>query len=166
MSKMKLLVRVLFLLNIAMQKGVTEMSAKDRIHPYEKNPFYWQHNGKPALLIGGSVEDNLFQIPDLEAHLDLLAAVGGNYVRCTMSSRDEGNVWPFEKDPETGLYDLNKPGEAHWARFERFLELTAEREIFAQFEMWDRFDFTRDSRQKRAKRISSRQPRKATGQRS
>ena len=116
---------------------------EDRIQPYAQNPFYWQYKGKPVLLIGGSVEDNLFQIPNLEAHLDLLASCGGNYVRCTMSSRDEGDVWPFERDPDTGLYDLNVPGAEYWQRFERFLELTAARDIVAQFEMWDRFDFAR-----------------------
>jgi hypothetical protein len=119
------------------------MSNADRTQPYAQNPFYWQYKGKPILLLGGSVEDNLFQIPDLEAHLDLLASVGGNYVRCTMSSRDEGNVWPFERDTETGLYDLEKPGEEYWARFKRFLDLTAERDIIPQFELWDRFDFAR-----------------------
>ena len=66
------------------------LSQTDRIQPYIENPFYWQYQGKPVLLLGGSREDNLFQIPDLEAHLDLLASVGGNYIRCTMSSRDEG----------------------------------------------------------------------------
>ena len=75
------------------------MNDQDRIQPYPGNPFYWQYKGKPDLLLGGSVEDNLFQITNLEAHLDLLKSVGGNYVRCTMSSRDEGDVWPFEKDP-------------------------------------------------------------------
>ena len=119
------------------------MSNEDRIQPYTHNPFYWQYKGKPVLLLGGSVEDNLFQISNLEAHLDLLKSVGGNYVRCTMSSRDEGDFWPFEKDPETGLYDLNQPGDEYWRRFERFLQLTAERDIIAQFEMWDRFDFAR-----------------------
>jgi hypothetical protein len=117
------------------------MKVQDRIQPYAGNSFYWQYKGRPVLLLGGSVEDNLFQIPDLEEHLDLLKSVGGNYVRCTMSSRDEGDVWPFERDPETGLYDLNQPGEEYWRRFERFLQLTAERDIIAQFEMWDRFDF-------------------------
>ena len=120
------------------------MTDQDRVQPYREKPFYWQYKGKPVLLIGGSVEDNLFQIPGLEAHLDLLASVGGNYVRCTMSSRDEGDVWPFEQDAETGLYDLDKPGQVYWERFRCFMELTAEREIFAQFEMWDRFDFARD----------------------
>ncbi len=119
------------------------MDNKHRIQPYSKNPFYWQYKGEPVLLLGGSVEDNLFQIPDLEAHLDLLNSVGGNYVRCTMSSRDEGDVWPFALDPDTGLYDLNQPGEAYWRRFESFLQLTAARDIIAQFELWDRFDFTR-----------------------
>jgi len=120
------------------------MQNEDRIQPYAQNPFYWQYKGKPVLLIGGSVEDNLFQIPDLEAHLDLLKSCGGNYVRCTMSSRDPGDVWPFERDPATGLYDLTRPGEAYWRRFTRFLELAAERDIIAQFEMWDRFDFARE----------------------
>jgi hypothetical protein len=119
------------------------MNDQDRIQPYPGNPFYWQYRGKPVLLLGGSVEDNLFQIPDLEAHLDLLTSVGGNYVRCTMSSRDEGDVWPFEKDPATGLYDLDRPGSEYWRRFERFLQLSAERDIIAQFEIWDRFDFSR-----------------------
>lgn len=120
------------------------MPLNDRIQPYPENPFYWQYKGQPVLLIGGTVEDNVFQIPDIEAHLDLLASVGGNYVRCTMSSRDEGNVWPFELDPKTGLYDLEKPGVEYWKRFERFLDLASERDIIAQFEMWDRFDFARD----------------------
>jgi hypothetical protein len=115
----------------------------DRIRPYSANPFYWELGGEPVLLLGGSREDNLFQIPDLEAHLDLLASVGGNYVRCTMSSRDEGDVWPFERDPGTGLYDLNQPGAAYWERFARFLALTAGRGIVLQIELWDRFDFAR-----------------------
>ena len=119
------------------------MSNADRIQPYAKNPFYWQYRCKPVLLLGGSREDNLFQIPDVVAHLDLLAGVGGNYVRCTMSSRDEDDVWPFERDPQTGLYDLEQPGKTYWQRFQRFLDLTAERDIILQIEVWDRFDFAR-----------------------
>lgn len=114
------------------------------IRPYNENPFYWQYQGKPVLLLGGSVEDNLFQIPNLEEHLDLLRSVGGNYVRCTMSSRDPGDVWPFAFDEGRGRYDLEKPGEEYWRRFARFLELTAERDIILQIEVWDRFDFARD----------------------
>jgi hypothetical protein len=119
------------------------VSDSGRIRPYPNNPFYWQLDGEPVLLLGGSREDNLFQIPDLEAHLDLLASVGGNYVRCTMSSRDEGDVWPFERDA-AGLYDLNRPGAEYWERFARFLALTAARKIVLQIELWDRFDFARE----------------------
>ncbi len=117
----------------------------NRIQPYEQNPAYWQHKGRPVLLLGGSVEDNLFQVPDLEAQLDLLRAAGGNYVRCTMSSRDEGNVWPFERDEAGGLYDLTRPNAEYWSRFARFLELTSERDIVVQIEVWATFDYYRDN---------------------
>ena len=119
------------------------MATSDRIQPYLHNPFYWQYKGMPILPLGGSVEDNLFQIAGVEAHLDLLHRVGGNYVRCTMSSRDEGDVWPFERDAVTGLYDLEQPGQVYWDRFEHFLALCAERDIILQIELWDRFDFAR-----------------------
>ncbi|RPJ83032.1 MAG: hypothetical protein EHM18_14965 [Acidobacteria bacterium] len=35
----------------------------DHIRPYEANPRYWQYEGRPVLLLGGSKDDNLFQIP-------------------------------------------------------------------------------------------------------
>ena len=63
------------------------------IDVYEKNPFYWQYKGNPVLLLGASGDDNLFQWAGekfgnrLENHLDSLIAVGGNYVRNTISSR-------------------------------------------------------------------------------
>ena len=98
------------------------MSNSERIQIYQANPRYWQYKSKPVLLLGGSVEDNLFQIPDLEEHLDLLASVGGNYVRCTMSCRDPGNVWPFAQ--VGGLYDLDRWNAEFWWRFSTFLQLT------------------------------------------
>jgi len=112
---------------------------EERIRPYEDNPFYWQYRGEPVLLLGGSVEDNLFQIPDLEEHLDLLHSVGGNYVRCTMSTRDEGEVWPFQEVGDS--YDLEQWNEEYWRRVDRFLELTAERDIVVQIEVWASWDF-------------------------
>jgi len=113
----------------------------DRIRPYEANPFYWQYRARPVLLLGGSVEDNLFQIPDLEAHLDLLHSVGGNFVRCTMSARDEGNVQPFARDGAAGPYDLDRWNDEYWRRFRRFLDLTAERDIIVQIELWATYDY-------------------------
>lgn len=115
---------------------------ENRIQIYQANPYYWQYKGKPVLLLGGSVEDNLFQIPNIREHLDLLQSVGGNYVRCTMSCRDEGNVWPFKKVGE--LYDLEQWNDEFWGRFSTFLELTAERDIIIQIEVWATFDYYRD----------------------
>ena len=88
---------------------------KNRIQIYKENPRYWQYKGEPILLIGGSVEDNLFQIPNLKAHLELLKSVGGNYVRSTMSWVDEGDVPPFKKVGD--LYDLNQWNEEFWKPF-------------------------------------------------
>jgi len=108
-------------------------------------PQYWEYNGKPVLLLGGSDEDNLFQLPHLEHQLDNLASVGGNYVRNTMSSRDSGNVWAFFQDLESGLYDLNKWNPEYWNRFQNLLELSSEREIVVQVEVWATFDYYRDN---------------------
>ena len=123
--------------------------AEDRIRPYAGNPYFWEFKGAPTLLLGGSDHDNLFNHPDvgpagLESHLDLLAACGGNYVRNTMSSRGEGNPWPFAQDPETGLYNLDEMSEEYWQRFERFLAWTAERDIIVQIEVFDRFDYAQN----------------------
>ena len=111
----------------------------------QEYPQYWTVNGTTTLLLGGSVEDNLFQIPEIEAHLDLLQSVGGNYVRNTMSSRDEGDVWPFYFDESQGKYDLSRWNEEYWKRFEKFLILTSERQIIVQIEVWATFDFYRDN---------------------
>lgn len=113
-----------------------------RIRPCEKNPYYWQYGGKPVLLLGGSSEDNLFQVPDVEKELDAIAAAGGNYVRCTMSWRDEGNAMPNAKTADR--YDLNKWDPEFWDRFERFLRETAKRRIIVQIEVWATFDYYQD----------------------
>jgi len=108
-------------------------------------PQYWEINGTPRLLLGGSDEDNLFQLVNLEEQLENLASVGGNYVRNTMSSRDSGNVWAFHKDPESGLYDLSQWNPEYWNRFQTLLELSSEREIVVQVALWAPFDFYRDN---------------------
>jgi len=121
-------------------------SAVGELHPAidisKTYPRYWAHGGKPVVLLGGSVEDNLFQIPNIEEHLDLLRSAGGNYVRNTMSARDAGNIWQF--GITDGKYDLNTWNAEYWRRFSRFLELCAEREIVVQIEVWATFDYYRD----------------------
>ena len=79
----------------------------DRIRPYEANPRNWQYEGRPVLLLGGTDDDNLFQWErnKLTAQLDLLVSAGGNYVRNTMSDRDEGNVYAFGRVADR--YDLD-----------------------------------------------------------
>lgn len=117
--------------------------ASDPIQPYAENPRYWQYEGAPVVLLGGSKDDNLFQIPDLEAHLDAMAAVGANYIRNTMSARDEGNVRPFHQRAD-GRYDLDRWNDAYWNRFEHMLERTHARDIIVQIELWDQWDHNED----------------------
>lgn len=114
----------------------------DRIQPYKENPSYWQYKGKPVVLLGGSADDNLFQWPDLEAHLDLMTTVGANYIRNTMSGRDNAGfeIWPY-RQLENGLYDLDRWNEEYWRRFENMLKWTCERDIIVQLEIWAFHDF-------------------------
>jgi hypothetical protein len=72
----------------------------NRIQPRSQNQRYWQYKGQPLLLLGGSKDDNLFQIPDLKEHLDEIQKAGGNYIRNTMSDRkDKG----FKVYPSSGI---------------------------------------------------------------
>jgi hypothetical protein len=116
-----------------------------RIQPWPENARYWQYQGRPVLLLGASSDDNLFQSPDLKAQLDPMKEVGANYIRNTMSDRqDKGfEVYPYKKLPG-GKYDLKQWNDEYWSRFENMLRWTAERAIIVQIEVWDRFDHSRD----------------------
>jgi hypothetical protein len=97
-----------------------------RIRPWTENPSFWQYQGRPVFFLGGSKDDNLFQVPDLEEHLDAMARAGANYIRNTMSDRRDGGfeVYPFRKLPD-GRYDLAQWNPEYWQRFEDMLRWTA-----------------------------------------
>jgi hypothetical protein len=137
---------LVFLIAVAASCDITMDEDQGRgIEISTAHPQYWEYGGEPVMLLGGSNEDNLFQIPGLEEHLDLLVSAGGNYVRNTMSSRDSGNLWAFHRDPGTGLYDLRRWNDEYWERFDRFLDLTSARDIIVQIEIWATFDFYREN---------------------
>ena len=116
-----------------------------RIQPWKENPSYWQYEGKPVMLLGASKDDSLFQLPDLKEHLDQMQAVGANYIRNTMSDRqDKGfELYPYPR-LDNGKYDLSKWNAEYWDRFENMLRWTHERDIIVQIEVWDRFDYSRE----------------------
>ena len=134
---------LLFLFALTCNNQVRNKIRQDYIKPYAENLKYWEHKGEPVLLLGGTKNDNLFQIPDLKEHLDELKSVGGNFIRNTMSSRDSGDAHPFFQISE-GKYDLDKWNEEYWGKFESLLKLTNERDIIIQIEVWDRFDYSRE----------------------
>ena len=130
-----------------------------QIQPYSQNPSYWQYNGRPILLLGGSDRDNIFQWTGdgtkLTDHLDLLKNCGGNYIRCTMSSRaytSDGYRWdllPYPFAKVDGKYDLRQWNEEYWHKLRAFLRETKKRGIMVQLEFWDRWNESGDSRNAR-----------------
>lgn len=125
------------------QKVDHEEQPQTGIRPWSENPSYLEYQGNPVLLLGGTIDDNLFQINHLQSHLDSLAAIGGNYVRNTMSDRDEGNVKAYAANSE-GKYDLDQWNENYWQKFENLLKWSQEKDITVQIEIWDRFDHSRE----------------------
>jgi hypothetical protein len=129
---------------------------KHCIQPYRKNPMYWQYKSKPTLLFGGTDRDNLFQWANignrLINELDLLKDCGGNYVRCTMSSREYtelGYRWdllpyPFKK-LANGKYDLDHWNELYWDNLRNLFIETSKRDIITQVEIWDMWNESGDS---------------------
>ncbi|MCZ6671296.1 MAG: DUF6298 domain-containing protein [Verrucomicrobia bacterium] len=139
---MKTILLAVALLILLSQTCIAKADNALRIQPYKANPHYWQYKGEPVLLLGGTKDDSLFQIPDLKEHLDLLASVGGNVIRNTMSDRKDHDfeIYPF-KQLDSGKYDLNQWNPEYWERFRSLLSLTKERDIIVQIEVWDRFDY-------------------------
>jgi len=125
---------------------ITEKISDDQsIQPYYNNPWYWQYKGEPVLLLGASDRDNLWQWTgeQLTDHLDRMQAAGGNYVRNTMSDRNEGDTFAA-KEIEDGLYDLEQWNEEYWNKLRFFLEETYKRDIIVQLTLWDWFDLSGD----------------------
>jgi len=136
------MITVMIFLNTA---GVSRLLAKDkngdRIQPYTENPSYWQYEGKPVMLLGGSKTDHIFLLDDLKTHLDEIQEVGANYVRNTMSQREGKDLKPHKLLPN-GKFDLDQWNKEYWKRFNDMLMWTAERKIIVQIEVWDRFDYS------------------------
>ena len=107
---------------------------------YFGNPCYWSYDGAPVLLLGGSDEDNLFNHPAMmRDNLDTLARIGGNYIRGTLSWRDEGNVPPFESNGS--VYDLDRFNQEFFDRLDTCIREAAARDIVVQIELWATFDY-------------------------
>src|SRR5690242_11383686 len=102
--------------------------AHSGLEAYTGNPYYWQYQEKPVLLLGGSttpehvqqLDEGMFLHPRLIPELDALQAAGGNLVRCLMSSEDrEGGDGPFARTGDR--YDLSGWNDSYWQRFDAFL---------------------------------------------
>jgi hypothetical protein len=140
-NKLFLMIGATFLLYNCADNKTAE--TENVIRPWAENPYYWEYKGQPVLLLGATDTDNLFQKDYLQSNLDKLSAIGGNYIRNTMSDRDKGDERAFFRNAD-GTYDLTKWNDRYWERFENMLRLTKERDVIVQIEVWDRFDHSRD----------------------
>jgi len=115
------------------------------IRPYTKNPWYWEYKREPIMLFGASDRDNLWQWTGnvLTDHLDLMKAAGGNYVRNTMSDRNEGDTYAAKR-LANGKYDITQWNDEYWDKLKFFLDETQKRDIIAQLTLWDWFDLSGD----------------------
>jgi len=128
---------------VCLGSAASAATPDDRIQPWKENPRFWQYKGKPVMLLGGSDEDNLFNNPELmRQNFAVYEEVGGNYIRSTLSCRDEGNVWPFAKTGDR--YDLEQFNPEFWNRLETSFREAFERDIIVQIEVWATFDFYRE----------------------
>jgi hypothetical protein len=140
---MKYCVTIVVLMLLWCNVAQAQDYVRDRIQPWSENPRFWQYKGDPVLLIGGSDEDNLFNNPQLmRKNLKRLQEIGGNYIRLTLSCRDEGDEWPFRKEGE--LYNLDKLNPKFFNRLENCLKMAWEMDIIVQIELWATFDFYMD----------------------
>ena len=147
MKMMNQLLSMLFFTCIVLP-GFTQ--SKHTVNLYPGNPFYWQVNGKPLLLLGGSSapkdllnDEGMFLWPDVTGALDKLAESGGDYTRCLMSGRlRDGAIWPFKQ--KGNRFDLEQWDEEYWRLFETFLRETDKRGIITDIEIWATFDYARE----------------------
>ncbi|QGY47177.1 hypothetical protein GM418_26990 [Maribellus comscasis] len=121
--------------------GLSQNLNKNRIQPYKANGMYWQYQAAPLLLLGASDNDNPFQWTGerLTKHLDAMVSVGANYMRNVMSTRDDGDIFPF-KNNKNGIYNLNDWNNEYWDRLTFFLDETAKRGIIVHLTLWDQYD--------------------------
>ncbi|UCD29641.1 MAG: hypothetical protein JSV03_03940 [Planctomycetota bacterium] len=114
--------------------------ADERIRIYEGNKYYWQYKGKPLLLLGGSDEDNLFNDPEMMMRdLKNLQSCGGNFIRGTLSWRDENNAAPYLKKGDK--FDLTRFNPDFFNRLARCCREGMKRDIIMQIEVWASWDF-------------------------
>ncbi|MBI1388653.1 MAG: hypothetical protein GC154_09420 [bacterium] len=132
-----------FALGAAADPPSHEQRESETIRPWRENPWYWQYKGEPVMLLGGSDEDNLFNNPALlRDNFEKMKACGANYIRSTLSCRDEGDVWPFEK--VDGKYDLDRPNPEFYGRLRESVDRAYQQGVIVQIELWATFDYYRD----------------------
>lgn len=114
------------------------------VTPYVENPWYWQIDGEPTVLLGANETDHTFLIKGRAAYLDELKALGGNFVRNTMSQRELEPINRPHLQLSSGKYDLDQWNPAYWNNLDELLAECERRKLVVGVEIWDKFDYQGD----------------------
>lgn len=127
------------------------------LHP--ENPNYFMFQGNPILLISsaehyGALMNKAF---DYVRYLNTLHEEGMNYTRLftgpysetgslffwisnnTMNPSPENWITPWERDPETGIFNLEVWDQEYFERLRSFITLAAEREIVVELTLFSSY---------------------------
>ena len=129
------------------------------IQPSSEYPGYWEYKGHTVLLLGafnhghnpfidGSTLDAV-SVDDMSliiAQMDEMSRAGGNLLRCVL---DPGlaasrGVHSYKRD-KSGKVDLDFPEGEYWERLSVFITEAEKRDVIVELEIWDRFDWQRES---------------------
>lgn len=116
------------------------------LKPYSQNKMYWEYNGNPVLLIGGSHTHRFLTNSDsvMIDQFNEIANAGANYIRYSMTCSANHEPKPYQK-LANDKYDLNQWNSTYWSRFNSQLNEAKNRNIIVQIELFDRFDYSKTS---------------------
>ncbi len=137
------------------------------IQPDPANPRFFKFDNTPIYLLGASDDDEIFNWTPAQrnAHLDLMQANGGNFIRNVLNTStthiaslggygretDGLMLQPFLKftsGPNSGLYDLSQYNQVWFDRLAAFLAECESRSIIVALTLWELWDFIEISTQR------------------
>jgi hypothetical protein len=109
-----------------------------QLQPWDEDPNYWTWDGEtPELLLGGSSSDALFLEENFKGEIALLAKTGGNYLRCTLRSLDDGKMTPFYWEEGFEKFNLLKYREEYWNQLAEMISYAENIGVAVEIIVWD-----------------------------
>ncbi|WP_020567957.1 hypothetical protein [Neolewinella persica] len=113
-------------------------SPTGQLQPWEEDPNYWTWDGKtPELLLGGSSSEALFLEDNFRGEIAVLQKTGGNYLRCTLRTLDDGEMTPFVWTDSTAFFNLLEYREEYWDQLSDMISYAENLGVAVEIVVWD-----------------------------